>query len=364
MRTALLSSALLSFATVASAFDLWVPQAPVPVESRTLDEIYAAAKQEHGTLQVAWGGDEPGFNADIFAAFRSRFPAVKLNATVDLSKYHDSRIDRSFVETGKENIDVVVLQTVQDFPRWNLEERLLPYKVSNWDSILPYLKDESAAFTPLWIYTFGNFYYSTSKVAASDVPTTYADFLDPKWKNKLVLTYPNDDDAVNYLFSTIIKNHGWQWLDGLVKQNVTWVRGTGTPHTLLERSSNNTQSNLAITFTTFAPVDASVAMATPNDEVVSWAQPGGIFKSTSMPETAKLFLNYMLSNDIQSTMIREGSVSALQNISGNGNPFASGKNPLRFTTFAEDRQLVDYLKLQFETTLGPPQGLSPLIDGI
>lgn len=31
--------------------------AQVDVESRSLDEIYAAAKKENGTLQVFWGGD-------------------------------------------------------------------------------------------------------------------------------------------------------------------------------------------------------------------------------------------------------------------------------------------------------------------
>lgn len=31
--------------------------AQVDVESRSLDEIYAAAKREDGTLQVFWGGD-------------------------------------------------------------------------------------------------------------------------------------------------------------------------------------------------------------------------------------------------------------------------------------------------------------------
>ena len=214
------------------------------------------------------------------------------------------------------------------------------------------------------LVAFGNFYYSTSKVAASDVPTTYVDFLDPKWKNKLVLTYPNDDDAVNYLFAVVIKNHGWEWFDELVKQNVTWVHGTGTPHTLLEKFSNDTQSELAITFTTFAPVDVSVAKVTPNDEIMSWPQTGAIFNSTSMPETAKLFLSYMLSDDVQSTMIHEGSISVRQDIPGNGDPFASGKNPMRFAKFMEDRQLVEYLKLQFETTLGPAQGPSSLIDGI
>ena len=34
----------------------------------------------------------------------------------------------------------------------------------------------------------------------SAVPTTYQDFIKPEFKDKIVLTYPNDDDAVLYQF--------------------------------------------------------------------------------------------------------------------------------------------------------------------
>jgi len=32
------------------------------------------------------------------------------------------------------------------------------------------------------------------------VPTAYKDFIKPEFKDKIVLTYPNDDDAVLYQF--------------------------------------------------------------------------------------------------------------------------------------------------------------------
>lgn len=34
----------------------------------------------------------------------------------------------------------------------------------------------------------------------SAVPTAYEDFIKPEYKDKLILTYPNDDDAVLYQF--------------------------------------------------------------------------------------------------------------------------------------------------------------------
>ena len=63
----------------------------------------------------------------------------------------------------------------------------------------------------------------------SDVPSTFGELTQPKWKGKLALTYPNDDDAITFLFSILINKYGWDWFETLVKQDVQWIRGTGEP---------------------------------------------------------------------------------------------------------------------------------------
>jgi ABC-type Fe3+ transport system substrate-binding protein len=76
---------------------------------------------------------------------------VKLNLTVDVSKYHDSRIDRQFQKTGNDGVDIAVLQTLHDFTRWKREGRLLPYKPANWDNIYASLKDSNGAFFGIFV---------------------------------------------------------------------------------------------------------------------------------------------------------------------------------------------------------------------
>ena len=74
--------------------------------------------------------------------------------TVDVSKYHDSRIDRQFEKTGSDGADVAMLQTLHDFKRWKEAGRLLPYKVANWEEIYSSLKDPSGAFVAISISKF------------------------------------------------------------------------------------------------------------------------------------------------------------------------------------------------------------------
>ena len=71
--------------------------------------------------------------------------------------------------------------------------------------------------------SFGTFYYDNGKIDETEVPSTYLDLLDAKRKGELILTYPNDDDVITYLFSIITSKYGFAWLKGLAQQDFEWV---------------------------------------------------------------------------------------------------------------------------------------------
>lgn len=81
---------------------------------------------------------------------------MTLNVNLDLSKYLDGQADLKYASTnGSDNgADVIVLQTLHNFPRWKSEGRLLPYKVAPWNDIYPEFVDKDAAYTGLFICKF------------------------------------------------------------------------------------------------------------------------------------------------------------------------------------------------------------------
>ncbi|KAJ5881348.1 uncharacterized protein N7529_000020 [Penicillium soppii] len=334
------------------------PGHDLAMENRTLDEIYAAAKNESGELIVLWGGDAVSQGDPTIAAWQARFPDVKLNLTVDVSKYHDSRVNRQFQRDGTDGADIAVLQTLHDYGRWKREGRLLPYKPSKWEDVYSSIKDPAGAFTGTYIYQFGSFVYNNESLKASDVPETYKGFLDPFWKDKLVLTQPNDDDAITYLFSTLIEKYGWEWFEGLQKQNVKWVRGTGEPANYVADKN----SSRVLSFTTNLITAENIANKAVEDTRLLWPQTAAIFATTPRPESSRLFMSWLLSDEYQQQFIDNGSFLSRKGlVSKSGSVWDEPYTALsQFSTFMENRDLVEWWRLQFETSLGVAIGVSPV----
>lgn len=166
------------------------------IENRTIDEIYEAALAEGGIVTLWHGGDERNQQDRLKNAFEARFPNITLNVTVDVSKYHDGNIDRQLA-TGGVYVDSVMLQTLHDYPRWDQEGALLHYIPIDFYKVQPSFRDIRGAWHGVRISAW-SFLWNEDRVSTG--PKEFDDFLKPEYKDKLVLTYPNDDDAVLYAF--------------------------------------------------------------------------------------------------------------------------------------------------------------------
>lgn len=187
---------IVNLAFLAASAAARVQNSTVQEETRSLDEIHQAALAEGGIVTLWHGGDEKTQQNGLKAAFESRFPGMTLNVTVDVSKYHDGNLDQQIAEKNV-YVDSIILQTLHDYPRWKEQGVLLPYAPANFGKIHAPFKDADAAYSGLFIIAWG----LTRNVNKTDVAIKeYTDFLKPEFKDKLALTYPNDDDAVLYQF--------------------------------------------------------------------------------------------------------------------------------------------------------------------
>lgn len=330
-------------------------QAP-GIERRSLEELHRAAVAEGGDLIVYAGGDIPNAQAAVEEAFKRRFPGMNIRILVDLSKYHDARIDNQLAR-GKLECDVAHLQTLHDFDRWKTEGRLRLYKPLGWDQVYGDFRDPDGAYVAVNIFCFSNI-INTKLVSDAEAPRDAIDYLDPKWKGRIVLTYPHDDDAVLYQFDRIIAEHGWGYMDRLMAQDVQWIRGTVPARLVVAKGDK------AATFTASgvltAPPDAPFKLILPkSDSFLTWPQTGAIFKDARHPAAAELYLSWLLSKERQEGMglwpVRHDCTPP----EGFGPVIHYNTYPVGFRAFMQDRARIERLKFQFEHYIGAPQGPNP-----
>jgi ABC-type Fe3+ transport system substrate-binding protein len=334
-----------------------------PVErdgaGRSLQDLYQAALQEGGQLTVYAGGDEVTQGFGIKAGFERQFPGMKLDIVVDLSKFHDARIEEELLRKNLK-ADVAHLQTLHDFDDWAARGLLLPYKPIGWDQVPDAYKDPQGRFTALFMLTFANS-YNKNLVQAGNAPRDYADFLKPEFKNKIIIAYPHDDDAVLYVFDKIIQKYGIDFIEKLQANGVQWVRGTQTPRDAVEVGKYAVSTG---TSGPFVPVEAANTrfVLPTNDPFLTWAQTGAIFKDAKHPAAAKLYVSWRLSLPENATPRQFPLRRDVTPPPGFKTIDKYNTSPADFLAFMRDRARVERLKSLFERLIGPVQGISPLKD--
>ncbi|KAH6622049.1 ABC-type Fe3+ transport system [Boeremia exigua] len=336
------------------------PQKTYLQETRNISEIYDAAVAEGGVVTLWHGGDEKTQQDFLKRAFEARFPKMTLNVTVDLSKYHDGNLD-SQLAANNVYVDSIILQTLHDYPRWKKEGALLNYAPVNFDKIDPIFRDADAAYAGLFIIAWC---IQSNGNKTATIPVSYNDFTKPEFKDKIALTYPNDDDAVLWQFDLLLKDpkFGPKWFDALLANNPRWVRGTATPRTLINTAGDDSVATFTSSIS-FSPAAPGFNFTIPTEGTfASWGQTGAILKKAPHPEGAKLLHNFLLSDE----WLTSGRWSTRTDIAPPPGAEKILKQPNtnapEFIKWMSDRANVERIRFFLEDRIGSAQGLSPLED--
>jgi ABC-type Fe3+ transport system substrate-binding protein len=325
---------------------------PVREETKSLDELYADALAEGGKLVIYAGGDTATQQDFTKQAFLSRFPDIDLTVVVDYSKYHDVRVDNQLA-TGTLVPDVVQLQTLQDFTRWKRQGVLLPYKPAGFAKLHKGFRDPDGAWLAIAVIAFSFMYDTTA--AGAGAPTAPLDLVDPKWRGKIASAYPNDDDAVLYLYKLYTEAYGWDWVAELATQNVQFARGTNTPGEAVTAKQKVIGIGGSGSLTSTSPTRWVVPDGHP---FMAWGQRAAILARAKRPAAAKLYLNWAISPAVQQNAFNGWSVRTDVTPNGGLKPIWQYPNAHLdgFPQFMADRAEVERWKQTFALYFGEVQG--------
>ena len=163
---------------------------------------------------------------------------------------------------------------------------------------VPAHKEWAATILSVWVQA-----YNTNLVKKQDLPKTYKDLLDPKWKGKLGIESKNDD-----WFATVVhlmggEEQGLKFFRDLVAANGISPRHG---HTLLNNMVVSGEVPLALTVYNYMPEQAKKKGAPIDwfaiEPAVARANAVGVAKNAPHPNAALLFYEYLLGPDGQNAM--------------------------------------------------------------
>ena len=270
-----------------------------------LQKALPAAKKE-GTFLLYTSFAEKDL-PPLTAAFEKRY-GIKVNVWRAAS---EKVLQRAVIETnaGRHDFDVVHTSALEMEALYR-EKILQPVAPAHGVELL------AGAVRPHrgWIATYLSFWvqaYNTSLVRKGELPRTYQDLLDPRWKGRLGI-----EARVPEWYAAIVmdmgEEKGVRFFRELVAKNGISVRGG---HTLLNNLVIAGDVPIALTMYQYitegakrkgAPVDWFVL-----EPVVGRMSGVGIARNAQHPNAALLFYEFMLSTEAQQLLLKMDYVPTL-----------------------------------------------------
>jgi iron(III) transport system substrate-binding protein len=252
--------------------------------------LLAEAKKE-GTITI-YTSITPA-NLDVLRADFEKKYGIKVNVW---RAGDDKVVQRVLTElkAGKAGFDVVHVNSLE-MEALHRENALQQVKSPFINLLIP------TAVPPHkeWVATFMNLVvmaYNTDKVKKADLPKTYQDLLDPKWKGRLGVE-ANDQEWFYAVVREMGTEKGLKYFRDLVSTNGVSVR---TGHSLLNNMVVSGDVPLALTVYGHMPILAKQKGAPIDwftlEPTVAFSFGIGLSRKAPNPNAAVLFYDYMLSD--------------------------------------------------------------------
>ena len=163
---------------------------------------------------------------------------------------------------------------------------------------VPKHQEWAATILSVWVQA-----YNTNLIKKADLPKTYQDLLDPKWKGKLGIEIKNQDWFATVVENSGGKDKGLKFFQDLVARNGISPR---SGHTLLTTMVVSGEVPMALTVYNYMPEQAKKKGAPIDwfviEPAIARSNAVGVARNAPHPAAAVLFHEYMLT-DAQQHMV-------------------------------------------------------------
>jgi iron(III) transport system substrate-binding protein len=277
-------------------------------------QLIEGAKKE-GKM-VFYTSVETEFARALTSGFEAKYPFIRTDI---YRSTHAKILSRMNVErkTGTYNADAV---SVGEFETYHMQKMgfITPYKSPSAADYPEGFKDPNGYWADLYdnlIVTA----YNTTRVKRDELPKRYEDLLRPRWKGRMVFDENEDRWFANMLY-LIGEKKGMELMHGLAQQQVAIRRGRSLVTQLLSAG----EYDLQIVAYWYKPhlmkkQGAPVDWVSLEPALVA-LHPISIVNRAPHPHAAKLFIDFVLSEEGQKIFVQRGRESARTGMKPDGYP--------------------------------------------
>src|SRR5215213_282462 len=258
-------------------------------------ELYEEAKKEGELTWYTAHSDDVTAQA-LGRDFESMYPGIKVNVVRTTAQVAFQRVTQE-VRAGAMQVDVLSSTDLGHYvalKERNLLEKYVPENAAK--AIDVYKNSDPDGLFYVTAAGLIGISYNTTKLKEAEVPKTWPELLDPKWKDKISTGHPGFSGYVGTWVVTMRKLYGWDFFEKLAKNNPQVGRSINDTVTMLNAGERIVAGSGPVgTAMESAGKGNPLAMNYPPDGSVLIIAPSGIPKGVKHPNAAKLFMEYLLS---------------------------------------------------------------------
>lgn len=327
-------------------------RAAPPAPSPTTPALIAAATKEG--LVTFYTSIDLQVAESLAKAFQDKYPGITVQLERSGAERIYQRINQEY-DSKIHNVDVVDSSdaaNLVDYKKSGWLSAYVPADVGKW----PAQQRDSDGFFAADRATLSVIGYNTKLIQPADAPKSYADLLDPKWKDKIVKAHPSYSGNIMTATYELTKapGLGWPYLQKLSQQQIMQVQSSTEPPKKLALGERPVMFD-GNEYNTLMLLDAQapVAIVYPTEGTPLVAGAAGLMKDAPHPNAARLFINYLFSAEGQQLLVTTGELRSFNP----GVKEPAGRVPLSkikvFTANpAEQEKAVDEIKQKYAEYFG------------
>jgi iron(III) transport system substrate-binding protein len=273
-----------------------------------------SAAHAEGTLTWYTGQTDAETAELLGRTFTARYPGIKVEVirTTGQVAYQRLTLD---IKNHTPQCDVFSTTDISHMPALKERAELSAFAPENASRLMPQF---SALSDPGFSYvTNASRYfllYNTKFVQPQDAPKNWPDLLDPKWKGLVGTGHPAFSGCTGVWCVGMRKLYGWEFFEKLAQNNPRIGRSAVDPVTLM--TAGEVHVGLASANTTYRTIEKGnpLAIVNPTDGLSLCVTPSAIPAHAPHPAAARLFMEWLLSEEYSKIVAGDGSEPLLAGV--------------------------------------------------